>query len=187
MDHYYAVIMAGGGGTRLWPLSRKDRPKQSLKLLGDRTMFQLSVERLTPLFSPERILVVTSAAYAADLHRQCPSLPEANFVLEPAPKGTAPAIALSALAIRRRDPGGLMASLTADHFIGDEARFRDVLAAAAQVAGKGFLVTLGSNRPILRPAMGTSSAAWRCKPSASGKCTGLHASKRSPNCPRPKP
>jgi len=143
MDHYYAVIMAGGGGTRLWPLSRKDRPKQSLKLLGDRTMFQLSVERLTPLFSPERILVVTSAAYAADLHRQCPSLPEANFVLEPAPKGTAPAIALSALAIRRRDPGGLMACLTADHFIGDEARFRDVLAAAVQVAGKGFLVTLG--------------------------------------------
>ena len=143
MDRDYAVIMAGGGGTRLWPLSRKDRPKQSLKLLGDRTMFQLSVERLAPLFSPERILVVTSAAYALDLRRQCPSLPEANFVLEPAPKGTAPAIALSALAVRRRDPEGRMACLTADHYIGDEARFRDVLAAAAHVAGQGFLVTLG--------------------------------------------
>lgn len=143
MDHDYAVIMAGGGGTRLWPLSRKDRPKQSLKLLGDRTMFQLSVERLAPLFSPERILVVTSAAYARDLRQQCPALPEANFILEPAPKGTAPAIALSALAVRRRDPEGRMACLTADHYIGDEARFRDVLAAAAHVAGQGFLVTLG--------------------------------------------
>lgn len=143
MEHYYAVIMAGGGGTRLWPLSRKDRPKQSLKLLGERTMFQLSVERLAPLFPPERILVVTNAAFAAGLREQCPSLPEDNFILEPSPRGTAPAIGLSALNIRRRDPEGLMACLTADHFIGDEARFRDALAAAAQTARQGFLVTLG--------------------------------------------
>ncbi len=143
MEHCYAVIMAGGGGTRLWPLSRKDRPKQSLKLLGDRTMFQVSVERLQPLFPPDRILVVTNAAYAADLRQQCPSLPEANFILEPAPRGTAPAIGLSALAVRRRDPQGVIACLTADHFIGDEARFRDVLSAAARTAGQGFLVTLG--------------------------------------------
>ena len=143
MDHYYAVIMAGGGGTRLWPLSRQDRPKQSLKLLGERTMFQLSVERLQPLFSPERILVVTNATYAADLWVQCPALPEANFIVEPAPRNTAPAIALSALAVRRRDPQGFLACLTADHFIGDEVRFRDVLAAAAQTARQGYLVTLG--------------------------------------------
>ena len=143
IDHYYAVIMAGGGGTRLWPLSRKNRPKQSLQLLGDRTMFQLSVERLAPLFPPERILVVTNAAYAAGLRQQCPSLSEANFILEPSPRGTAPAIGLSALHIRRRDPEGLMACLTADHFIGDEARFRDALSAAGQTARQGFLVTLG--------------------------------------------
>jgi mannose-1-phosphate guanylyltransferase len=143
MDHYYALIMAGGGGTRLWPLSRKDRPKQSLKLLGERTMFQIAVDRLAPLFPPERILVVTGAGYAGDLQAQRPSLPAENFVLEPAPRGTAPAIGLSAQAVRRRDPQGLMACLTADHFIGDEARFRDVLAAAAQAAAQGFLVTLG--------------------------------------------
>ncbi len=151
MEHYYAVIMAGGGGTRLWPLSRKDRPKQSLKLLGERTMFQLSVERLAPLFPPERILVVTNAAFAAGLREQCPSLPEANFILEPSPRGTAPAIGLSALNIRRRDPEGLMACLTADHFIGDEARFRDALAAAAQTARQGFLVTLG-----IKPAVAST-------------------------------
>jgi mannose-1-phosphate guanylyltransferase len=143
MDHYFAVIMAGGGGTRLWPLSRKDRPKQALPLLGERTMFQVSVDRLAPLFTPDRILVVTSAAYAADLQRQCPDLPANNFVIEPAPRGTAPAIGLAALHVRRRNPQAIMACLTADHFMGNEERFRDLLRAAAAVAENDFLVTLG--------------------------------------------
>jgi mannose-1-phosphate guanylyltransferase len=140
---YYAVIMAGGGGTRLWPLSRKDRPKQSLELLGERTMFQISIDRLAPLFTPDRILVVTSAAYARDLRQQCPALPEENFVLEPGPRGTAPAIGLAALHVRKRDPQAIMACLTADHFMGDEKRFRELLSAAAEVAGLDYLVTLG--------------------------------------------
>jgi mannose-1-phosphate guanylyltransferase len=135
--------MAGGGGTRLWPLSRQHLPKQSLKLLGERTMFQIAVDRLAPLFPPEQILVVTNAAYAVELGAQCPHLPTENFVVEPSPRNTAPAIALSALAVRRRDPNGLMACLTADHFIGDEARFRATLAAAALAAEQGYLVTLG--------------------------------------------
>lgn len=143
MDHYHAVIMAGGGGTRLWPLSRQAQPKQSLRLLGERTMFQVAVERLAPLFTPDRIWVVTSDRYAGDLRAQCPTLPPENFVLEPAPRGTAPAIGLAALALRQRDPQAEMACLTADHFIGNEGRFRDLLAAAAEVAGRGFLVTLG--------------------------------------------
>lgn len=143
MDKYFAVIMAGGGGTRLWPLSRQKQPKQSIKLLGDRTLFQIAVDRLAPLFPPERILVVTGAQYAADLRAQRPALPAENFILEPAPKGTAPALGLAALAIRRRDPQALMACLTADHFIKDEARFRALLLAAAEVAQKDYLVTLG--------------------------------------------
>lgn len=143
LTHYYAVIMAGGGGTRLWPLSRQERPKQSLALLGDRTMFQIAVDRLAPLFPPERILVVTNDRYAADLRRQSPALPAANFVLEPTPRGTAPAIALAAQALQQRDPQAVMACLTADHAIGQEARFRDLLAAAAELAGDDFLVTLG--------------------------------------------
>ncbi len=143
MNNYYAVIMAGGGGTRLWPLSRQHRPKQSLQLLGKRTMFQIAVERLAPLFPSDRILVVTNAAYAAELNQQCPQLPKENFVIEPAPRGTAPAIALSALAVRQRNARGVMACLTADHFIADEARFRAVLTAAAHTAAQGYLVTLG--------------------------------------------
>ncbi len=143
LHQYYAVIMAGGGGTRLWPLSRQDRPKQSLPLLGDRTMFQIAVQRLAPLFPPERILVVTNARYAPDLQRQAPELPAANFVLEPAARGTAPAIALAAQVLQQRSPASIMACLTADHHIGQEGRFRDLLAAAAAVAETDYLVTLG--------------------------------------------
>jgi mannose-1-phosphate guanylyltransferase len=139
----YAVIMAGGGGTRLWPLSRQEHPKQSLRLLGERTMFQTAVDRLAPLFAPERILVVTSARYAEALRQQSPEVPEANFILEPAPRGTAPAIALAAMHLRRRDAAAIMACLTADHFIGNEPRFRQLLAAAAEAAQRDWLVTLG--------------------------------------------
>jgi mannose-1-phosphate guanylyltransferase len=143
MNNYFAVIMAGGGGTRLWPLSRQKQPKQSIKLLGDRTLFQMAVDRLAPLFPPERILVVTGEPYAAGLREQRPALPKENFVIEPGPKGTAPALGLAALAIRRRNPQALMACLTADHFIKDEVRFRALLAAAAEAAHKDYLVTLG--------------------------------------------
>ena len=142
-QHYYAVIMAGGGGTRLWPLSRQENPKQSLRLLGDRTMFETAVDRLAPLFAPGNILVVTSQRYADGLRQQAPQLPAANFILEPAPRGTAPAIALAAMHLHRRDPAAVMACLTADHYIGNEPRFRDLLAAAAEAAQPGWLVTLG--------------------------------------------
>src|SRR5258708_2223368 len=142
-DNYYAVIMAGGGGTRLWPLSRQGRPKQSLQLIGDRRMFQTTVDGLARLFPPERILVVTSGRYAADLQRQCPDLPSANFILEPAARGTAPAIALAAVVLRQRDPQAVMACLTADHFISNRDRFLQLLVAANEVAPQDFLVTLG--------------------------------------------
>ncbi|MBL8046420.1 MAG: mannose-1-phosphate guanylyltransferase [Anaerolineales bacterium] len=143
MDNYFAVIMAGGGGTRLWPLSRQKQPKQAIQLLGERTLYQIAVDRLLPLFSPERILVVTSGPYAELLHAQRPAIPPANFIIEPAPRGTAPALGLAALTVRHRHPQGVMACVTADHFIRDEEKFRALLVAAAQVAERNFLVTLG--------------------------------------------
>jgi mannose-1-phosphate guanylyltransferase len=91
-ENYYAVIMAGGGGTRLWPLSRKTHPKQMLRLGGDHTLFQIAVNRLDELFPSERILVVTGMGQVQELQRQCPQLPEENFVIEPEPRGTASAI-----------------------------------------------------------------------------------------------
>ena len=142
-DHYFALIMAGGSGTRLWPLSRQARPKQALRLVGDRTMFQRSVERLYPVFTPERTFVVTAMEQVGTLLRQAPQLPGGNFIVEPLARGTASAIGLAALFLRRQDPDATMAVLTADHYIVDDEAFKRVLSAAYQVAQQGFLVTLG--------------------------------------------
>ena len=140
---YYALIMAGGSGTRLWPLSRQNRPKQTLRLVGERSMFQHAVDRLGPLFPYERILVGTRREYAGLLQQQAPELPAANYILEPKSRGTAPAIGLAAVHIYQRDPEAVMAVLTSDHYIRDTARFRKTLSAAKAVAQKGALVTLG--------------------------------------------
>lgn len=139
----YALIMAGGSGTRLWPLSRDNRPKQALKLIGDRTMMQHAVERISPLFPPERIFVVTRAQYVSILSEQVPEVPAENFIVEPEGRGTAPAIGLGAIHLRRLDPGAIMTVLTADHFITEAARFQQVLAAGSEAASQGHLVTLG--------------------------------------------
>jgi len=141
--HYYAVIMAGGGGTRLWPLSRKGRPKQALSLTGDRSMFQLAVDRLAGVFAPERILVVTVEEQARLLQHQCPELSEENYLLEPMPRGTASVVGMAATALHKRDPQAVMAILTADHLIKNEEGFRNLLRAAYDVACDDYLVTLG--------------------------------------------
>ena len=142
-DHYYALIMAGGGGTRLWPLSRRARPKQMLQLIGERTLFQIAVDRLEGLFPPERILIVTAASQAQALQEQAPEIPADNYLLEPEPRGTASAIGLAAMALHKRDPDTVMAVLTADHYIGDVEAFHKVLKAAEDIANEGHLVTLG--------------------------------------------
>ncbi|MCB2209718.1 NTP transferase domain-containing protein [bacterium] len=142
-ENFYAVIMAGGSGTRLWPLSRKDRPKQSLVIADDRTLFQIAVDRLDDLFPSERIMVVTVADQAAMLSEQCPDIPEDNFIIEPMPRGTASVAGLAALTIKHRDPNGSMAILTADHLMRDEAHLRQLLRAAYDIAQENYLVTLG--------------------------------------------
>jgi mannose-1-phosphate guanylyltransferase len=139
----YAVIMAGGAGTRLWPLSRQERPKQALRLIGDRTMFQHAVDRLAPLFPAGRIYVVTNAALAEVLRPQAPAIPAGNFILEPEGRNSAPAAGLAAVHLLRQDPAAVMAMLTADHYIVDTAQFRTALVAAAEVAATGTIVTLG--------------------------------------------
>jgi mannose-1-phosphate guanylyltransferase len=149
---YYAVIMAGGSGTRLWPMSRRNRPKQSLKLIGERTLFQQAVDRLSPVFPPDRILVVTKSAHVPLLQPQTPDLNIDNFIVEPLGRGTAPALGLAAVHLRQRDPDAVMAVLTADHCIADIPAFHKVLAGAQSAAEEGYLVTLGI--PPTFPATG---------------------------------
>ncbi|MFN8381784.1 MAG: mannose-1-phosphate guanylyltransferase [Anaerolineales bacterium] len=141
--HTYAVIMAGGGGTRLWPVSRKERPKQLLPLLGQDTLFQSTVARLKNLFPPERILVVTVEEQAREMKLQAPEIPEENYLIEPAPRGTASVVGMAAMVLQKRDPNASMAILPSDHFIRNVDLFHYLLKAAFEVADNGFLVTLG--------------------------------------------
>lgn len=142
-ESYYAVIMAGGSGTRLWPLSRQSRPKQMVSLFGGRTMFQIAVDRLDGLFSPDHIYVVTVAEQKATLQTQVPEIPDTNYLIEPLPRGTASVVGLAAIALQKRDPEAVMAILTADHYIQDVAHFQRLLRAAYAVARDEYLVTLG--------------------------------------------
>ncbi len=142
-ENYYAVIMAGGGGTRLWPLSRRNRPKQMLSLDGDRSLFQVAVDRLQEVFPLERIMVMTVEDQVPALQSQVPEIPAENFLLEPMPRGTASVVGYAAAALNLKDPGSVMAVLTADHIIGNLKLFQQLLTAAYQVAGEGYLVTLG--------------------------------------------
>ena len=143
MKSYYALIAAGGMGTRLWPLSRADMPKQLLPLINDHSMFRTSIERIQPLFAPDDIFVVAGQQYAAQLQAEAPEVPPDNFIIEPYPKNTAPALALALSVIQQRDPDATVAILTADHHIAQVDKFRDALGAAWLLAQDGAIVTLG--------------------------------------------
>jgi mannose-1-phosphate guanylyltransferase len=144
MQHAYAVIMAGGAGTRFWPLSRSQRPKQLLPLApGGETLLGATVRRAGEVLPPERILVVTSEALRAATLEACPELPSANILAEPVGRNTAPCVGWAACHVRRRDPDGILAVLPADHHVGDEAAFVGLLRACIQAAGDAGLVTVG--------------------------------------------
>jgi mannose-1-phosphate guanylyltransferase len=139
----YALIMAGGVGTRLWPRSRAATPKQFLPLLGERTMLQQTVDRIASLVSPEQVLIATGQAYNDLVAEQLPDVPRRNIIGEPSGKGSAPCIGLGALQIGQKDPNGVMVVLSSDHQIGKPEVFCGALQAAEEVARDGYLVTLG--------------------------------------------
>jgi mannose-1-phosphate guanylyltransferase len=140
---FWSVIPAGGAGTRLWPLSRTCRPKFLLPLLGERSLLQQTWDRVIPFSTPERTLVVAGPAHAAEIARQLPGLPAENLIIEPAPRGTGPAIGLAALLIRKRDPEAVMGSFAADHVVEHRLAFAFALGVAREVAEAGWLVTIG--------------------------------------------
>lgn len=143
LEHLVVVILAGGSGTRLWPRSRQSLPKQFLDLTGQGTMLQETFRRLLPLAPPERVLVITNAQYVELARRQLPELSGDHVIGEPLMRGTAAAVGLGAIFAEHIQPDAIMASVHADHLILKPQAFCDALAAAAEVAQRGPLVTLG--------------------------------------------
>jgi mannose-1-phosphate guanylyltransferase len=135
--------LSGGAGTRLWPRSRKRKPKQFLDLVGDRTMLQDTVERVSELIPNERIFVVAPPEHRALIHEQLPELRADHLVIEPYPRGNAAAIGLAMGALHAFDPDAIVAVLPSDHVVEKKAAFRTVLLAATAAADAGWLVTLG--------------------------------------------
>ncbi|WP_243372347.1 mannose-1-phosphate guanylyltransferase [Geotalea sp. SG265] len=160
----YIVILAGGSGTRFWPLSRKKTPKQLMSVFGGKSMLQRTVERVLPL-KPKRILVVTNVMQADETSRQLEYIKgvPVDIIAEPLGRNTAPAIGLAASIIAYHDPDGVMAVLPADHYITDEAGFCRILSQGRETAMNGYLVTLGitPTRPETGYGYIEAENAWR--------------------------
>lgn len=145
MTHVHAVILAGGSGTRFWPASRRQMPKQLLPLAGraDEPLIAATLRRLAPLVPPERVWVSTGASLVSATAATLPTVPRAHMLAEPLARNTAPAIGWASATIAREDPEAIVAVLPADHAIADEEGFRAVLARALRAAEDGWLTTIG--------------------------------------------
>lgn len=140
-----ALIMAGGKGTRFWPLSTEEKPKQFLNLIGEDTMIQMTVNRIKPIIPIERIFVCTGERYVDLVKEQLPELPESNIIVEPEGRNTAPCIALSAFVIKKYYKDANMVVLPSDHLIKDEEEFRNVIESANEFVKNNdeAIITLG--------------------------------------------
>jgi mannose-1-phosphate guanylyltransferase len=151
----YALILAGGSGQRFWPISRDSLPKQLLKLFGDKTLLEMTVDRLDGLVPTENILILTNKQQEASVRKLLPQLPKENIIAEPEKRDTAPAIALGVGWVVARDPTATMMVLPADHLIKDQKEFHRVLTNAAKAAEVGSsLVTIGIKPTWACPSYG---------------------------------
>ena len=152
MQGSHAVVLAGGSGTRFWPLSRVRRPKQTLPLLGGASLVRRTVERLAPLFPADRVWCITSREHAGPVRAELGVLGADRIVEEPEGRDTAAAVGLAATILEARDPEAAFVVLPADHFVDDAAKFQDTLRRALEAARGGSLVTIGI--PARHPATG---------------------------------
>ncbi len=166
MNHY-ALILAGGSGTRFWPLSRNARPKQLLDLFGHGTMLRQAINRLNGVVPAENIFILTNSLQEAEVRRQAAELPPANIVAEPARRDTAPAVALGAALIARRDPQADMIVIPSDALILDAAAFRSLAIEALELAGRQqALITIGIKPTWPCPSYGYIERAGRLEDAA---------------------
>jgi mannose-1-phosphate guanylyltransferase len=145
--HFYPVVLAGGRGTRFWPLSRKRRAKQLLALDGKQTMLQQTFARLLPLSPPKRFWIIANQDLRREIARQLPRLPKAQLIAEPLGRNTAPAIGLAAFILLRTDPDAVLGLFPSDHVIGDEKQYRQVLEQGIQIAAAGENIVVLGVRP----------------------------------------
>ncbi len=144
LDHVYAVILAGGGGTRLWPKSRINTPKQFLKLLGKETMIQITASRITNLVPWKRVIVVTNELYKDEVRKQLPQVPSENIISEPTKRDTALAMLVGTLYAKSKDPEAVIINLASDHVVPNHVEFTRVMKLAAKTAQENdYLVTVG--------------------------------------------
>lgn len=149
-SNFHPVILAGGRGTRFWPLSRKKRAKQLLALDGKQTMIQQTLARLLPLAAPKRFWIITNEDLCPAIAKQLPKVPKAQVLAEPVGRNTAPAIGLAAFLLQREDPEAVIGMFPSDHVIADEKHYRDTLQRGIAIAAAGAnIVVLGikPNRP----------------------------------------
>ncbi len=139
----YGIILAGGGGTRLWPLSRQHRPKPLIGLLSETSMLQATLQRLSPLIEPAHVFIGVNAVHAPEVARQLPELPDDHIIVEPVARETGPALGLVAVHLAHHAPDATIASFHADHVVLDPACLRQAVALAAEVAQDGSIVTIG--------------------------------------------
>jgi mannose-1-phosphate guanylyltransferase len=151
--NFYPVILAGGRGTRFWPLSRKRRAKQLLALDGKQTMIQQTVARLLPLAPARRLWIITNDDSRPQVLRQLPRLPKQQIVAEPVGRNTAPAIGLAAFILLRSDPDAVIGMFPSDHVIGDQQTYRSVLEQGIELAMGGERIVVLGIRPT-RPETG---------------------------------
>jgi mannose-1-phosphate guanylyltransferase len=151
--HFYPVILAGGRGTRFWPLSRKRRAKQLLALDGKQTMLQQTVARLAPMAGRSRFWIITNDDLRPAILRQLPKLPPKQIIAEPAGRNTAPAIGLAAFLLLRHDSDAVLGLFPSDHVIADPAQYRATLSRGIEIAAAGDNVVVLGIRPT-RPETG---------------------------------
>jgi len=142
-SHYYALILAGGRGTRFWPRSRRRSAKQVLNVVGERSLIQATVDRLTPVVPPERIWILTNHHLRDAIVRQLPGVPKRQILAEPVQRNTAPAIGLAAAILESIDPDAVMGVFPSDHVIGRPGAYRATLRAAFKSAAAGRLMVVG--------------------------------------------
>ena len=174
-DHSYAVILAGGGGTRLWPKSRKIHPKHLLNLFGDETMLQLTYQRALSIFPRQNIFIITLNEHVEELLNQIPDVVKENLIVEPEPKNTALAMGVAAAFVYKRDPEAVIINFAADHVIKDLEKFSTCVIAGLEAAKEyGFITAIGIKPTFPHTGLGYIKQAAELKSAADNNGVALY-------------